>query len=135
MKRASRDTTITVSSETREKLKNVKSDLGLKNMDALMQYLLSLSRGSLLQVADESAGEGERSEPQKKRKINVQPPLYTMDILAERPEMLEYYTGFSRGHIDLLVKRLDEVGKLVSSFCVLLSSCSRWFFWADSEQA
>ena len=63
MKRASRDTTITVSSETREKLKNVKSDLGLKNMDALMQYLLSLSRGSLLQVADESAGEGERSEP------------------------------------------------------------------------
>jgi hypothetical protein len=49
-------------------------------------------------------------EPVKRRKIDVREPLYSLEILSERPRMLEYYTGFERSAVDLLIRRFGEVG-------------------------
>ena len=48
-------------------------------------------------------------EPVKRRRIDVREPLYSLDVLAERPGMLEYYTGFDRAEVDLLIRRFSEV--------------------------
>ena len=58
----------------------------------------------------------------KRRKINVREQLYSLEILSEREGMLEYYTGFDRSHVDLLVRRFSEVRReraFFPSFAVL----------------
>ncbi len=120
MKKASRSTTVTLSSATLEKLKNVKQELGLKNMDALMEYLLSLPRDPVPEDAEEDDPGNEWEAPGKRRKKDVRPPLYSMSALAERPGMLEFYTGFDFKTIELLIRRLEEVGRLALLFFFFL---------------
>ena len=68
--------------------------------------------------ADDDAGmeEEEAQAPQKKRKQNVRPPLYSLEILSDREGMLYYLTGFERSEVDMLVKRFGEV-KIFGLFC------------------
>lgn len=120
MKKASGSTTVTLSSATLEKLKKLKKDLSLKSMDALMEYLLSLPRDPVPEVAEEDDSGNEWEAPGKKRKKNVRPPLYSMIALAERPDMLEFYTGFNLATIELLIRTLEEVGRLTLLFFFFL---------------
>ena len=55
---------------------------------------------------------GRRRGRSEKKKKNVRPPLYSMEALAERPGMLEFYTGFDLKTIKLLIRRLEEVRRL-----------------------
>jgi hypothetical protein len=116
MKGAQHVTKVEVSMDTREKLKKVKKDLDAKSIDAVVNWLLDkhLDQGD----ADGAAGmeEEEADGPQKKRKLNVRDPLYSLEILSEREGMLYYLTGFERSEVDLLVKRFGEVRMSVIFF-------------------
>jgi hypothetical protein len=116
MKGAQQVTKVEVSMDTREKLKKVKKDLDAKSIDAVVNWLLDkhLDQGD----ADGAAGmeEEEADGPQKKRKLNVRDPLYSLEILSEREGMLYYLTGFERSEVDLLVKRFGEVRMSVIFF-------------------
>jgi hypothetical protein len=109
MRRREPVTHVEVSRETREKLKEKKDELGVRSVDAVIQHFLS---GPQDDGEEESSSdnEGEDSgEPEKRRRIDVREPLYSLEILAERPGMLEYYTGFDRPTVDLLIRRFSEV--------------------------
>ena len=49
-------------------------------------------------------------------------PLYSLEILNERPGMLEYYTVFDRLVVELLIRRFREVS-LIRAFFPLLLFC------------
>ena len=120
MKKASGDTTITISSAVRDELKKVKAEQQLKNMDDLMRFLLSLPRDQVQEVAEEEEPRNEGEAPGKRRKKNVRSPLYSMEALDERPGMLEFYTGFNLQTIQLLISRLEEVDRLALLFFFFL---------------
>ena len=95
--------------DVHEDLKKVKTDNGLKKMGDAVRMLADhyFDRDD---VPESEENEGEDSgEPVKRRKINVREPLYSLELLSERPGMLEYYTGFDRPAVDLLVRRFSEV--------------------------
>ncbi len=109
MKRRGPVTHVEVSLETREKLKEKKDELGLRSVDAVVQHLLAGPQDDGEEESP-SGNEGEDSgEPVKRRKINVREPLYSLELLSERARMLEYYTGFDRPAVDLLIRRFGEV--------------------------
>jgi hypothetical protein len=113
-------TTVKVSEETKKKLKEWKKRFGAKSIDALLQ---SMDAKVMEQVAsaDANADEGEDSgEPVKRRRIDVREALYSLEILGEWPGMLEYYTGFDRPVVDLLIRRFSEVSLGHAFFPLLL---------------
>ena len=116
MKGAQHTTKVEVSVDTREKLKKIKKDLDRRSIDDVINWMFGkcLDQGD----ADGDAGleEEEADGPQKKRKLNVRTPLYSLEILSEREGMLYYLTGFERFEVDLLVKRFEEV-KIIVTFC------------------
>ncbi len=94
-------THVKVSRVVHDMLKEKKDELGLRSVDAVVQHFLS---GPQDDGEDESPSdnEGEDSgEPEKRRKINVRKPLYSLELLSERRGMLEYCTGFERPAVDL----------------------------------
>ena len=103
---------MTISTATLEKLGNVKKEYGFKNMNVVLEYLLSLPRDPVPKVAEDEERDGEWEAPEKRRKKDVRPPLYSMSELAKRRGMLEFYTGFDLETIKLLIRRLEEVRRL-----------------------
>ena len=102
-------TTVKVSDETKKKLKEWKKRFGAKSIDTLLQ---SMDPEEVVRGASASANAEEDEDvgkPVKRRKINVREPLYSLEILSEREGMLEYYTGFDRSEVDLLIRRFSEV--------------------------
>ena len=87
----------------------LKERFGLKSVDALLQSLVVEEEG--LGAAGAANGDDEDgvAEPIKRRKIDVREPLYSLELLSEREGMLQCLTGFTRGDIDLLVRRFEEV--------------------------
>ena len=103
-------------------LKKLQADLQLKTTSDVVRMLLDHYHGRG-QVVASDADEGENvGGPVKRRRIVVREPLYSLEILAERPRMLEYYTGFDRAAVDLLIRRFSEVG-LIRVFFPLLLFC------------
>ncbi len=101
--------TVEVTSETREMLKAKKKELGLPSVEAVILHLCANS-GNPVEEASSSGSEGEAvDEAARRRTINVREPLYSLDILTARASMLEYYTGFDRSAVDLLIRRIGEV--------------------------
>ena len=106
--------------DVHEDLKKVKTDNGLKKMGDAVRMLADryFDRDD---VPESEENEGEDSgEPVKRRKINVREPLYSLELLSERPGMLEYYTGFDRSAVDLLIRRFSEVRRGRAFFPLLL---------------
>jgi hypothetical protein len=100
-------------------LKKLKADLELKTTSDVVRMLLDHYHGRV-DAPESEENEGEDSgEPAKRRKIDVREALYSLEILSERPGMLEYYTGFDRPAVDLLIRRFSEVGlsRVFSLFC------------------
>ena len=116
-----------VSTATRLLLKEKKKELGLRSVDAVIQYLCSDHQDAEEDVAS-SGGEGEDSgEPANRRRIDVREPLYSLELLSQRRGMLEYYTGFDRAGVDLLIRRFAEVSSSWPFFLVFRPSAwSRW---------
>jgi hypothetical protein len=117
MKRRGPVTHVEVSRETREKLKEKKDELGLRSVDA---DLLSGSQDEGEEDSSSNSEGEDAGEPEKRRKINVREELYSLEILSEREGMLEYYTGFDRSDVDLLVRRFSEVRRERVFFPLLL---------------
>ena len=114
--------TIEVSAGTRDALKKLKKDLSLKSMDEVINHLIDPPSAPREEAACSSSEESGGEAPQKRRKKNVREPLFSFDQLADRHEMLEYYTGFDESAIRPLITRLDEVGKRFSFFFFFLFS-------------
>lgn len=115
-----RKTTVDVRASTLEELKKLKKnnrDIDARSIDDVIKWLLDkrLDQGD----ADGDVGmeEEEADGRQKKRKLNVRDPLYSLEILSEREGMLYYLTGFERSEVDLLVKRFREV-TIIAMFCM-----------------
>ncbi len=124
-------TTIKVLPETNEKLKKLKEQYGLRSVDAVIERLVSESKGKRQREEAVENGEEASSSPELKRKILVRDPLYSYEKMKERDGMLHYYTGFDESAIELLLRRFKEVGKSVFFsrifFFALLQACC-WKF-------
>ena len=125
MKRRGPVTHVEVSRETREKLKEKKDELGLRSVDAVILHILSGPQGEGEDGSSSSSGDEDVGEPVKRRKINVREPLYSLEILSEREGMLEYYTGFDRSEVDLLIRRFSEVRRELAFFPLVLFGLGR----------
>ena len=77
------ETTIKVSTETRDALKQLKRDLGLKNMDGVINHLFGSHSASIKEAASRSSEEDGGEDPQKKRKKNVREPLFSFKDLTD----------------------------------------------------
>jgi hypothetical protein len=115
-------TTIKVTKETSEKLKALKEQCGAPSMDALLQCMVlnGTEKGASISASgdmDEACG-----EPAKGRRIDVRGALYSLEILSERRGMLEYYTGFDRPAVDLLIKRFREVSWRTPVFFIFVAA-------------
>lgn len=109
-----------VEREALDDLKKLKADHELKTTSDVVKMLLDYYHGRG-DAPESEENEGEDSgEPVKRRKINVREPLYSLELLSERPGMLEYYTGFDRSAVDLLIRRFSEVRRGRAFFPLLL---------------
>jgi hypothetical protein len=108
-------THVKVSRAVHDMLKGKKDELGLRSVDAVIQHLCSDSQDGMEEDPPANSDGEDVGEPVKRRRIDVREPLYSLEILAERPGMLEYYTGFDRVAVDLLIRRFREV-RLSHSF-------------------
>ena len=86
-------------------------------MDEAIKHLLSKQQDHDV--------DGGVEEPGKKRKIKVQEPLYTMEVLEERDGMVQHLTGFEPAQVHAIVKVLEEVSGNCQKFLVLLCDPSR----------
>ncbi len=117
---------VDIEQATHEDLKKVREKLGLKKMGDVVRMLVDHYQGPRLAAgSDEDEGE-DSGEPVKRRRIDVREPLYSLEILKERPGMLEYYTGFDLPAVELLIRRFREVS-LTCCFFPFLS------FWWDTQ--
>ena len=71
-----------------------------------MDWLLKERGGA--DDAEDADGE-DASGPERRRKIHVCDPFYSLEILSERKGMIEYLTGFDLPEVQLLAKRFLEV--------------------------
>lgn len=107
-----RSTTADVSVSTLESLKNLKKkypEKGRRSIDGVIRWLLKESQGKEEEAELDVDEHDEVPDQKKKRKINVADPLYTFEILEERPGFLEYLTSFTADEIKLLIRRFKEV--------------------------
>ncbi len=116
-------THVKVSRAVHDMLKEKKDELGLRSVDAVIQHFLEDSKDEGEEDSPSNSEGEDVGEPVKRRKVNVREPLYSLEILAERPGMLEYCTGFDRPAVDLLIRRFSEVG--LSRMFFLFSSFSQ----------
>jgi hypothetical protein len=113
-------THVKVTHAVKDLLKDKKDELGVRSVDAVIQHFFSGPQDDGEEESP-SDNEGEDSgEPDKRRKVNVREELYSLEILSEREGMLEYYTGFDRSDVDLLVRRFSEVRRERVFFPLLL---------------
>ncbi len=103
-----------LSDEVNDELKKRVQASAHKSVDAFLHSVLFPQSSESEEAGSSSSGANEEEVPQKRRKKNVREPLFSLEILAERHEMLEYYTGMKLAAVKLVVKRLREVR--VSSF-------------------
>jgi hypothetical protein len=96
-----------------------KEHRGLKSVDATIKALLDEAGHKAEDVLEPTSEEEPPEAAQKRRKINVQEPLYELEALCKRPGMLEYYTGLDRSQFDMLLERLSEVRNGLLLFVVL----------------
>ena len=113
-------THVKVTHAVKDLLKDKKDELGLRSVDAVIQHLCASSQGEGEGDSSSSSGDEDADEPVKRRKINVREELYSLEILSEREGILEYYTGFDRSEVDLLVRRFSEVRRERAFFPLLL---------------
>ncbi len=111
---------VDIDQATHKDLKDVKEKLGLKKLGDVVQVLADHYLGRDLARESDEEEEEDVGEPVKRRKIDVRPPLYSLELLSERRGMLEYYTGFDRPAVDLLIRRFSEVGLSHAFFPLLL---------------
>ena len=107
--------------DTAEKLKKKKKELDVKSIDAVLQWWLDDSPDTSARVRAEEAEDGAQEGEQKKRKINTREKLVSLEILTERHGALEYYTGFGRADVDLLIRRFREVDSFQFFSCFVRS--------------
>ena len=114
-------TSIEGTPDTVEKLKKKKKELDVKSIDAVLQWWLDDSPDTSARVCDKEGEEEVQEGEQKKRKINTQEKLVSLEILTERPGALEYYTGFGRAEVDWLIRQFREVDSFQFFFCFVWS--------------
>lgn len=104
---ASSSIQVKVTSETREELKKLKEHLGLPSADSVIQHLFANSKraGEPPEVDYSPAAGGGGAE--KKRRVDVREPLYSFEVLKERRDMLDYYTGLDESTLRMLIDRLE----------------------------
>lgn len=115
-------TTMDVERDALGDLKKLKADHDLKTTSDVVRMLLDHYHGRGDAPESEENEDEDVGEPVKRRKINVREVLYSLEILSEREGMLEYYTGFDRPAVDLLVRRFSEVRRERAFFPLLLFS-------------
>jgi hypothetical protein len=98
---------VTVSDETRAELKKLKGELGLSSVDSVIKRLLAGFRRSGEPSDADPSPAVDAAGPEKKRRIDVREPLYSFEVLKERRDMLEYYTGLDESTLHMLMKRLE----------------------------
>lgn len=122
-------TTVTISASSKEVWEKLKKKFSAKSSDALVadlrEQLLDLIEPDK-DVVNDPDSEEEVQGPEKRRKKNVRPPLFSFKILEDRPEMLEFYTGYDGKRILMLTDRLAQVHistffPLFFSFLLLIS--------------
>ncbi len=113
---------VKVSHVVHDMLKEKKDELGLRSVDAVIQHLCSGFQDGVEEDPSSNSDGEDVGKVVKRRRIDVREPLYSQEILAERPGMLEYYTGFDRPAVDLLIRRFSEVS-LEDVFFPLLLFC------------
>ena len=100
-----------------------KEHRGLKSVDATIKALLDEAGHKAEDVLEPTSEEEPPEVAQKRRKINVQEPLYDLEALCKRPGMLGYYTGLDRNQFNMLLKRLTKVRNgLLLFFCFFFFS-------------
>lgn len=60
--------------------------------------------------------------PEKKRRVDVRKPLYSFEVLKERRDMLEYYTGLDESTLRMLIDRLEVRERCDYFFFVFVSA-------------
>ena len=108
--------TMKISSGLKKKLENLRSEENELKKASLEEVVAWLLKGHGAAIGVDDAEDEPSLGPEKRRKLNVRTPLYSLEILSEREGMLYYLTGFERSEVDLLVKRFEEV-KIVVLFC------------------
>lgn len=124
MQRGLGSTHLKVSAETHAMLKELKKETKAKSVDAVIHELLSRPIGGAAQDGGSGSEPEARPEAANKRKKNVRDALYSFEILLDRPEMLEFYTGFDKGQVERLIKWLTEVKRAFCFFFFFCPSCS-----------
>jgi hypothetical protein len=108
--------TMKISTGLKKKLKTLRTEENGLEKASLEEVIAWLLKGHGATVDVEDAEDEASPGPEKKRKVNVRDPLYSLEILSEREGMLYYLTGFERSEVDLLVERFGEVRMSVIFF-------------------
>lgn len=124
--KVSRPRTIEVSERTRDDLKKLKRDHGLKNMDEAVRWFIDPNQeddeegsgAGLAYSAEEDSGEGDGKE-----KV---PQMLNEHYVRKNAAVVKYFTGMRRGAYRWIRKKLR--GEVCESVCFLSLLISRSSF-------
>lgn len=109
-------TSIDVDDVVHGELKKLKADQGLRKVGDVVKMLVDHYQGEGEAAGSDADQHEDADVPNKKRKVDVREPLYSLEILKERPGMVEYYTGLELSAVELLIRRFREVSLRASVF-------------------
>ena len=90
-------------------LSGLKAQMGLKTLADAVNMLVRKWKGEEDPAESESPRSDDAEAAQKKRRINVREPLLSLSLMHQRHGMLQYFTGFERPQVDILIRRFSEV--------------------------
>ena len=101
-------TKVDVEASTRDELKNLKKELGEKNLSDVIQALVDHYKGSGAAVAEEE-DEGGLEEMEKDEEKNVRvPQLFSYETLAQEEKAIKYFTGLKQPCMDWVRKAMAD---------------------------
>jgi molybdopterin converting factor small subunit len=101
-------TKVDVEASTRDELKNLKADLGEKNLSDVIQALVDHYKGRDAPVAEKDEDGGLEAMEEEDEENERVPQLFSFETLVQEEKAIKYFTGLTQSCMDWVMKAMVD---------------------------
>ncbi len=101
-------TKVDVEASTRDELKNVKRELGEKNLSDVIQALVEHYKGRGAPVAEKDEDGGLEAMDEEEEENERVPQLFSFETLVQEEKAIKYFTGLNQSCMDWVMKAMAD---------------------------
>ncbi len=110
-------TKVDVEASTRDELKNLKKELGEKNLSDVIQALVDHYKGPGAAVAEEEDEGGLEAMEEDEEENRRVPQLFSYETLVQEEKAIKYFTGLKQSCMDWVMKAMVDAVRPLACFC------------------